>query len=285
MNITVVGGDVRYLELVKLLRRDGNAVEAVGFEKAGEAEVPCEKLKTACAGADCVVLPAPAFLNNGTVNAPLSAEDISVENIAQSIGGGTVVFAGGDRGRLKQAGGEDLDVVDYLNLEQYAVANAMLTAEGAVQVLLNETKRSLSGARVLVTGYGRIGKLLCRRLQGMDAYVTASARKQGDIAMIRAMGLRGAWTERIEDLDIYDIVINTVPSPVLGRRELERAKGDCIFLELASLPGGIDTAAARELGIKVIAAGGLPGKRAPVTAAEIIRDTIYNIMCEKGKTL
>jgi dipicolinate synthase subunit A len=49
---------------------------------------------------------------------------------------------------------------------------------------------------------------------------------------------------------------------------------------LASKPGGVDLEAAKELEIKAISALGLPGKVAPVTAAMVIKDTIYNIIEE-----
>ena len=41
--------------------------------------------------------------------------------------------------------------------------------------------------------------------------------------------------------------------------------------------------AARSMGVKVIWALGLPGKVAPVTAGNIIKETIYNIFSELGE--
>jgi dipicolinate synthase subunit A len=44
----------------------------------------------------------------------------------------------------------------------------------------------------------------------------------------------------------------------------------------------VDFEKARDLGVKAIWALSLPGKVAPLTAAEFIRDTVYNIMDELG---
>ena len=55
---------------------------------------------------------------------------------------------------------------------------------------------------------------------------------------------------------------------------------NCLVIELASKPGGIDVEAAKEIEIKIVMAQGLPGKVAPVTAAKAIKDTIYNIIEE-----
>lgn len=77
-----------------------------------------------------------------------------------------------------------------------------------------------------------------------------------------------------------NVVFNTIPEMILDKEMLEFVENDCIIIDLASKPGGVDVDAAKDLGIKVISALGLPGKVAPVTAAMVIRDTIYNIIEE-----
>ena len=53
-----------------------------------------------------------------------------------------------------------------------------------------------------------------------------------------------------------------------------------MLIDLASKPGGVDFSAAKELGIHAVQALSLPGKTAPRAAAEIIKNTIYNMMEE-----
>jgi len=79
-----------------------------------------------------------------------------------------------------------------------------------------------------------------------------------------------------------DLVLNTVPQCVINRRELTTAK-NALIIDLASKPGGVDMEAAKDLGVKVIWALGLPGKVAPVTAGNIIKETICNILGELGE--
>ena len=69
---------------------------------------------------------------------------------------------------------------------------------------------------------------------------------------------------------------------MLGRGELEAVKPDCLILDLASKPGGVDLGAAGELGLTVIWALSLPGKVAPATAGAAIKSTIYNMLREIG---
>ena len=62
--------------------------------------------------------------------------------------------------------------------------------------------------------------------------------------------------------------------------KLKYVKEDCLLVDLASNPGGIDKRVAKDKNLKLIWALALPGKVAPVTTAEFIKDTVYNILKE-----
>ena len=83
----------------------------------------------------------------------------------------------------------------------------------------------------------------------------------------------------------FDVIFNTVPSMVLSRALLEEVKRGCVVIDVASEPGGVDFAAADELGVRVFWARALPGKVAPETAAKVIRDAIYHILEERGEPI
>jgi dipicolinate synthase subunit A len=163
-----------------------------------------------------------------------------------------------------------------------AVLNAVATAEGAIQLAMEETAITICRAKVLVIGFGRIGKILAHRLKGLGAHVTVAARSYADFAWIRAYGYENANTLSLEGtLGRYDIVINTVPARVLGEERLRELSKDCLCMDLASKPGGMDFAAASKLGIKAIWALSLPGEVAPITSGSIIKEAIYNIIAEQ----
>ncbi|MCD8126167.1 MAG: hypothetical protein LUD82_01415 [Clostridiales bacterium] len=67
---------------------------------------------------------------------------------------------------------------------------------------------------------------------------------------------------------------------MLDRARLSDLDRNCLIIDLASQPGGVDYEAAARLGIKAIHALSLPGKVAPETSGRIIRDTVYHIMQE-----
>ena len=167
---------------------------------------------------------------------------------------------------------------DYYLREEFAVNNALPTAEGALAIAINEYDGNLVNSKCLVTGYGRIGKILSKMLCSIGAKVTVAARKQSDLAYIRSLG---AEAKKYDDInESYDIIFNTVPETVIKGNLLNKQTKDSLIIELASLPGGIDRKQALEKGIKIIDAQSLPGKVSPKAAGEYIKEAVYNMLEE-----
>lgn len=167
----------------------------------------------------------------------------------------------------------------YARREEYQIAIARLTAEGAIALLRPET--GLSGAHILLLGYGRVARLLARELQKAGALVTAAARSGEQRAWAEAEGIEALPLDALSGaLDRFDVIIGTIPAPVLTEPLLALVRKDALLLELASAPGGIDAAAAHERGLRYIRAPGLPAKYAPERAAVILRDAVYAAAAE-----
>ena len=286
MKFAVIGGDMRQAKLAELLALDGHEVSAFAIDKIRlEGGVrTCELVKEAVSGTDCVVFPLPLASAEGLLNAPLSSGLHTTREVISVLEPGQTVCAGRvDEAAREAAGSAGIELIDYLDREELAVLNAVATAEGAIGLIMEETAVTIWRAKILVIGFGRIGKLLCHRLRGMGAEVTASARSYADLAWIEAYAYEKADTNSIETvLGDFDIVINTVPARVLGEKRLLMLKKGCLCLDLASKPGGLDFSAASKLGVRAMWALSLPGEVAPVTSGQIIRDTVYNILREKG---
>ena len=67
---------------------------------------------------------------------------------------------------------------------------------------------------------------------------------------------------------------------VLDSDALEKVRDDALVIDLASNPGGIDKKTVKDQNLKFVWALSLPGKVAPTTSAEFIKNTIYNILRE-----
>ena len=136
----------------------------------------------------------------------------------------------------------------------------------------------MNGSNCLVLGYGRIGKCLADLLKGLHANVIVAARKDDDFVWIKAMGYKGIkYSELPKVLPNINILFNTVPALVI-QEELNYMKKDSLIIDLASKPGGVDFALAKEKGIVAELALGLPGKVAPESVAEYMFNKVKKVI-------
>lgn len=274
MIFAVLGGDDRAVRLCRLLRSDGHTVRPFALEKALPESLPCAA--AAAEGADCVLLPLPCE-RDGALNAPLSGVKSALPPLLRAAAPGTPVFAGRPPEPLRaECRRRGLPLTDYLRREDFALRNAFLTAEGTLALLL-EGDNALRDSRVLIGGFGRIGRALAGMLVPLGVGVTAAARDPAERALAELMGCRALRFSELAAAGPWDAVVSTVPAPVFGHGEIA-AFGQARLIELASPPYGFDPAAAEALGRRVEYHGGLPGKCAPEAAAKALRDTIYSVL-------
>jgi dipicolinate synthase subunit A len=171
-----------------------------------------------------------------------------------------------------------------LSLESFEISNAYTTAEAAHSVAMNSLSVNISEASFAVTGFGRISKHLCRLLSLLGAHVTVAARKEADLAWARSLGygaLRVSGEEWSDPLTSgYNIIFNTVPNIIFNREFFKKIDKNTLLIELASMPGGFDICAAREMGANISWALSLPGKYAPQSAGRIISEGVLQILKE-----
>ena len=275
--VWILGGDRRQGFLAAQLARSGCRVHTLEVPVPVGSDLVIQQSGPAgLEEADWVVLPLPVSVRPGWVNSP---GELPLDAVLDRLSPGQFLCGGKVDGNSRSmARARGLTIRDYLDREELAVANAVPTAEGALQLAMEQLPVTIHGSRVLVLGFGRVGKLTAQRFGALGAEVTVFARRWEQLAWAQAMGFGchrlGTPLPRSRD---FDLVINTVPAPVLTRSVLEQLRQDCLVLDLASQPGGVDRPAAKELGITVVHALGLPGKMAPATAAAAIRETLWNM--------
>lgn len=283
MRFAVVGGDRRSVLLCALLIQDGHRVRSWALEGA---ELDANVQKAGCLqgcvyGADCVVLPTPCE-RNGRLIAPYASQPVQMTEIYQALWQGQTV-CGGAFSDETNAAAAAAGVVpeDILKRRDFAVENAALTAEGAIGLMISRSEKSLWRSRVLICGFGRIGKILALRLCALGCNVTVAARKAQDRAQARIFGCAAVGYAQLEPIiDSFDFVVNTVPVRIIGSELLCCMREGTTIVELASAPYGFDAELAENVGLDVVSAPGLPGKSAPYAAACLIRDAVYDILRE-----
>ena len=151
-----------------------------------------------------------------------------------------ILFAGRLTDPLRHSAAvHGLTLYDYYDREELAIANALPTAEGAVQIAMEELSTTIEGTRSLVLGFGRIGKILARKLDALGSDVSVAARGYTNRAWIEALGYRPAEFDQLPgQIGEYDLVINTVPARILTEAELRHLDPNCVCIDLASAPGG-----------------------------------------------
>lgn len=283
--MTVIGGDSRQRYMAMRLSELGFEVVAHSLSGSeisdGITYAEQGEILNIISTCDAVVLPLPVTNDCKTVNsvAPVKA---TLKEIAGAMHEGQAVFAGmigaSVRKKFTVHGAE---VYDYFDREEVKIMNTVPTAQGILKTVIENIDYTLSGCRCAVTGYGRVGRAAADMLKALNADVTVCARKFSDVAWAQTCGMKAVDFDGFQHCaGELDVIVNTVPSPVITREILEKLARHCLIIDVASAPFGTDFACADELGIKAIQCPSLPGKVAPKTAGRIIADGIANIVKE-----
>lgn len=283
-SIAVVGGDLRIVKLIEMLSNDGYKVYTYALENSEELlnldEVDmCPTLEEAISHSKVVIGPVPLSSDRKRLSTPFGRNNVNLDEFVEALNGKYLIA--GNIGIKEELDSKNIQFTDLLKREEFSVLNTIATAEGTIQIAMEETQRTIHGSNVLVMGFGRIGKVLSKMLDGIGAKVYCEARKNEDISWIKAYGYNPIHLNDLnEHLGKFDVIINTIPFQILDNERLDLVKNEVVIVDLASNPGGVDRKAAREKGLKVIWALSLPAKVAPLTSAEFIKETLYHVLKE-----
>jgi len=292
LKLCVLGGDRRQIAMTQRLSADGYRVSMWGLgschDEVEKARI-CNDWEEAIADADVVILPLPVSLDGVFLNCPLESPNVflRLSALTERIGGR--VLLGGKIGEpmYSSAMERGIRVIDYFQSELLQLKNAVPTAEGAISIAMKELPITIDGLSSAVIGYGRIGSLLAQKLRALGADVTVYARRKEARTMAE---LAHHKTRTLSDADEYAslkalplgcrAIFNTVPTRVMTKEILESVPKNCILIDLASAPGGIDLAAAQELGLRTVWGTALPGKCTPESAGWILAQTVEDFLEE-----
>lgn len=198
---------------------------------------------------------------------------------------GSLVIMGNPGAKVRQAVVEQgHQLVNLLERDDFALRNAVPTAEGALVEAIQAADVSLADSKTLVIGYGRTGQVLAHRLHGLAAQVTVLARCAGQRAAALAAGLKAAPLSQLTDYaPTADFIFNTVPALVITASVLKVCRQSLVIVDIASEPGGVDRDQAERRGIVCRWPLGIPGRVQPRTAGRIVHDVVHTILAEAGR--
>lgn len=275
-NIVIVGGDKRQKYLKDYLVGCGFDVSSYGLF---DWDDDTDKLKGMIGETSVVILPLPATRNDKTIFMPFSKKEISIDRLFSFLGSKNLVFGGIIKGELLSRLREsEIPYYDYYD-QTFIEKNAVLTAFGALKILLEHIDFALPLGKYAVTGYGKVARETVSLLKSLSCDVTVFARNpsQREDAIIK-----GCKAEPLTSLSRlsgeFDIVINTVPAHIIHEETIANMKKECKIIELASAPFGLDFDLARKHSVDVVKAIGLPGKYTPKSAGEIIGKKLQDFL-------
>ena len=224
-----------------------------------------------------MILSSPADCDLAVLNFPFSS--IS-EELEKDFGKGQKIVCGMVDEKINRISEEkNWMLFQPLKDETYLLENAKLTAEGAVFFAMQKTSIALQDARCLVIGYGRIGKELTHHLRSFGADVTVAARRPESRREAGENSLLISGMQSV--LGKMDLVLNTVPYPVLSEPGMSLIKNTAFLIDLASKPYGFDMEQAKRMGIHACLESGIPGKYCPESAARaLFRYIERSVQCE-----
>ncbi len=285
-SIAVIGGDSRQLFASQHLAQSGFDVSVFAAEhgKISE-ETDLSDSLTQALESEILLLPLPVSKNGKTINTPLSSQEITIKALLDAITDRHTVFYGMGTDIFKRIlTAKTKKQYDYFTSENLIYKNAYLTAEGLVGIILEKMPVSLRGLKIAVTGYGRIGTFCSSLLKKMGADVTVFTGTPLKIAKAELTGIKGERTENLlREVNKFDCIINTAPSRILDENIIKNTNTDCLIIESASAPYGIDFDACTKHNRQLIKAFSLPGKTAPKSAGIIIAETVMEKLQEVTK--
>jgi dipicolinate synthase subunit A len=286
MQIAIIGGDARQLEIIRKLTELDAKLSLIGFEQLDHAFTGATKEKMAevnFSQLDAIILPVAGTGLDGHVDTIFSNEKVTLlEEMLMKTPSHCVVFSGISNSYLTGITERaNRGLVKLFNRDDVAIYNSIPTVEGTIMMAIQHTDFTIHGSNVTVLGLGRVGMSVARTFHLLGAKVKVGARKTEHIARITEMGLTPFHLDEVSQwVRDSDICINTIPHPIVTASVISKMPAHTLIIDLASKPGGTDFRYAEKRGIKALLAPSLPGIVAPKTAGNILANVLTQLLQE-----
>ncbi|MDR2889540.1 MAG: hypothetical protein LBV33_06855 [Lachnospiraceae bacterium] len=283
-DFAILGGDMRQNYLANYLNGMGHRVTCLWtptFPSLSSSVRTCTSLTEAIGRHSIVVGPVPFSRDGITLNG--DDDNILPLTVLYSLLDKNQILFGGNFSPavLTACFDQAVKCFDLMSSEAYVMTNALITAEGMVAEIINNTPFVLDDAPILILGFGRCGNPLAGKLKALGCRVSVcepDPEKRKNAVILGCSAFTPAELKNALSINYFKIVVNTVPSPILDSELIGRLSPDTFLFDLSSPPGGIDFETARKCLLPVFHCLGLPGKTAPRSAGEAIGKTILELL-------
>lgn len=268
--IAIVAGDAREQEIARCAVQAGAVVRAYGFpwpEEGIEGVNHARDAADALKGADIALFPIPGISAEGALFAPKAPGKIvpTREMLAGMRRPGHIILGWADPNLKAHCEALGITLHEYEWDVDLMLLRGPAIVEGVLKVIIENTQITIHKSNICLVGQGTIGSLLTSTLVALGAKVHVAARNPVQRAAAYAAGAESFTLEQLPQiLPEMDIVIGTVPKPLIGAEQLALLPKHALLVDVAAPPGTIDREAAAASGLKAIWARGM-GARAPIT--------------------
>ncbi len=285
MNVLVLGGDTRYLEIIESLSSK-YSVTLVGYKNTYiNNRVKNVDIDDIDVGAyDVIIFPINGVMDKDLISCRFNNNPIKLSSdFLVGSKENVLIFSGIPTNNLcNMLEIADRDCIYMMKDKNVIRENAVPTVEGIIADVINNTEITLNNSKVLVFGYGNIGSLLTNYLRMLGANVSVAIVSDKDRCDLNKIGVSNFFSydrnKLIQEIGSSDVIINTVPKTVIDDNFIKYINKDAYVLDVASHPYGIDQDVLAEYFIKSKLYLGIPGKVAPKTSGKILTKKIFDVM-------
>lgn len=285
MEVLVLGGDTRYLEIIESLSMKHN-VTLVGYKNTyiNDRVKNIDISQVSIGDFDVIIFPINGVMDKNLINCRFNNNPIKLPvDFLVGSKDDVIIFSGiptSNLSHMLEISGRDCT---YMMQDKEVIReNAYPTVEGIIADVINNTEITLNGSNVLVFGYGNIGYLLVWYLFMLGANVTVAVIENKDKVTLDNMNISNFYSyntnDLIREIGKCDVIINTVPKTVIDDSLIKYINRDAYVLDIASHPYGVNQEVLAEYFIKSKLYLGIPGKVAPKTSGKILTRKIYDVM-------
>ncbi len=260
-NFVCLGGDARTEFMLTYLLNNGYNISKIDSIQNNKSNI---------------ILPLPV----STDKKHIKGTEILISDFIKNTDKNTVIYAGKPTKEITE---NFHNLYDYSIREEFTQKNAVLTAQGVLKFILNNINESIKSKKIIVIGYGRCGKEICKVLKNLETEIISLSRRLLTVNDAKSNGIN---SDLINNYNLYtkdsDIIINTVPVKILNSKFINSVPENSILIDIASFPYGFDTDYAEKTGRIINILPSLPGKCTPKSAGIIMAQSIINIIEEGG---
>ena len=170
-----------------------------------------------------------------------------------------------------------IDYCDFMKDKIFKRANALLTAQGTLRLLLNGTDDYIVGKKALIIGFGDVAETLSEKLRNNGIEVYIAARNKRKLSLASLYGYKTIAISSIRScIYLFDYVFGTVPANILDSGDIKNMKDECTYIELASVPFTAKESDFKEYSKTYINGSALPGRFLPMASGKLMADYILS---------